>query len=234
MCYDSLRVMRPTRPLYFMLNLAGSGHDFRGVCFSVAYTTPNGKSCRTFPKTRSIYHNSRCTPPLKRPQSLSGAKNAKRQENTRLNQKNAPESFLDGCITMHESDPRSVLCVLNTERVKMTRFLSLNGAFYTEIFVPLSIILITGFPSWKQDFSATSFCEYSHINHRLSDKYRRIYFEIWFYQWQFYFNYSLDDYSCNNQSHKLEIQQKNSPSYKLILSFPCIYSYSVSLYFFLR
>ena len=152
----------------------------------------------------------------------------------RLNQKNAPESFLDGCITMHESDPRSVLCVLNTERVKMTRFLSLNGAFYTEIFVPLSIILITGFPSWKQDFSATSFCEYSHINHRLSDKYRRIYFEIWFYQWQFYFNYSLDDYSCNNQSHKLEIQQKNSPSYKLILSFPCIYSYSVSLYFFLR
>ncbi|MGL4124566.1 hypothetical protein ACSYT7_05285, partial [Escherichia coli] len=132
---------------YFMLNLAGSGHDFRGVCFSVAYTTPNGKSCRTFPKTRSIYHNSRCTYPVKRPQSLSGAKNAKRQENTRLNQKNAPESFLDGCITMHESDPRSVLCVLNTERVKMTRFLSLNGAFYTEIFVPLSIILITGFPS---------------------------------------------------------------------------------------
>ncbi|HFK4195331.1 hypothetical protein, partial [Escherichia coli] len=108
---------------------------------------PNGKSCRTFPKTRSIYHNSRCTYPVKRPQSLSGAKNAKRQENTRLNQKNAPESFLDGCITMHESDPRSVLCVLNTERVKMTRFLSLNGAFYTEIFVPLSIILITGFPS---------------------------------------------------------------------------------------
>ncbi|MCC4721085.1 MULTISPECIES: hypothetical protein, partial [Enterobacteriaceae] len=59
----------------------------------------------------------------------------------------ASESFLARCITMHESDPRSVLCVLNTERVKMTRFLSLNGAFYTEIFVPLSIILITGFPS---------------------------------------------------------------------------------------
>ncbi|RDR09798.1 hypothetical protein C4A16_00171 [Escherichia coli] len=139
MCYDSLRVMRPTRPLYFMLNLAGSGHDFRGVCFSVAYTTPNGKSCRTFPKTRSIYHNSRCTYPLKRPQSLSGAKNAKRQENTRLNQKNAPESFLEGCITMHESDPRSVSCVLNTGRGKMTRFLPLDGAFYTEIFVPLSL-----------------------------------------------------------------------------------------------
>ena len=114
--------MRPTRPLYFMLNLAGSGHDFRGVCFSVAYTTPNGKSCRTFPKTRSIYHNSRCTYPVKRPQSLSGAKNAKRQENTRLNQKNAPESFLDGCITMHESDPRSVLCVLNTERSQNDTF----------------------------------------------------------------------------------------------------------------
>lgn len=70
--------MRPTRPLHFMLNLAGSGHDFRGVCFSVAYTTPNGKSCRSFPKNRSIYHNSRCTYPLKRPQSLSDAKKHKK------------------------------------------------------------------------------------------------------------------------------------------------------------
>ena len=102
---------------------AGSGHDFRGVCFSVAYTTPNGKSCRSFPKNRSIYHNSRCTYPLKRPQPLSGAKNAKRQENTKPNQKNAPESFLEGCITMHESDVRSVSCVLNTERLKTTSFL---------------------------------------------------------------------------------------------------------------
>ena len=59
--------MRPTRPLYFMLNLAGSGHDFRGVCFSVAYTTPNGKSCRTFPKTRSIYHNVALYVPCKTP-----------------------------------------------------------------------------------------------------------------------------------------------------------------------
>jgi hypothetical protein len=37
---------------------------------------------------------------------------------------------------MHESDARSVSCVLNTGRVKMTRFLPLDGAFYTEIFVP--------------------------------------------------------------------------------------------------
>ena len=138
MCYDSLRVMRPTRPLYFMLNLAGSGHDFRGVCFSVAYTTPNGKSCRTFPKTRSIYHNSRCTYPLKRPQSLSDAKNTKRQENTRPNQKNASESFSGGCITMHESDVRSVSCVLNTERLKTKSFLPPDGRFCTEILDPIS------------------------------------------------------------------------------------------------
>lgn len=138
MCYDSLRVMRPTRPLYFMLNLAGSGHDFRGVCFSVAYTTPNGKSCRTFPKTRSIYHNSRCTHPLKRPQSLSDAKNAKRQGNTRVNIKNASESFLARCITMHESDARSVSCVLNTERLKTTSFLPLDGKFCTGILDPIS------------------------------------------------------------------------------------------------
>ena len=130
--------MRPTRPLYFMLNLAGSGHDFRGVCFSVAYTTPNGKSCRTFPKTRSIYHNSRCTYPLKRPQSLSGAKNAKRQENTRPNQKNASESFSGRCITMHESDVRSVSCVLNTERLKTKSFLPPDGRFCTEILDSIS------------------------------------------------------------------------------------------------
>ena len=119
-----------------MLNLAGSGHDFRGVCFSVAYTTPNGKSCRTFPKTRSIYHNSRCTPPLKRPQSLSGAKNAKRQENTRPNQKNASESFSGRCITMHESDVRSVSCVLNTDK-----------------FSPLVRGALTGFPVSKLHIS---------------------------------------------------------------------------------
>ncbi len=130
--------MRPTRPLYVMLNLGGSGHDFRGVCFSVAYTTPNGKSCRSFPKNRSIYHNSRCTYPLKRPQSLSGAKNAKRQENTRPNQKNASESFSGRCITMHESDVRSVSCVLNTERLKTKSFLPPDGRFCTEILDPIS------------------------------------------------------------------------------------------------
>lgn len=130
--------MRPTRPLYFMLNLAGSGHDFRGVCFSVAYTTPNGKSCRTFPKTRSIYHNSRCTYPLKRPQSLSGAKNAKRQENTRQNQKNASESFLEACITMHESDARSISTLPKGEQVKMTSFLPLDEKFCTETLALIS------------------------------------------------------------------------------------------------
>lgn len=138
MCYDSLRVMRPTRPLYFMLNLAGSGHDFRGVCFSVAYTTPNGKSCRSFPQTRSIYHNSCCTYPLKRSQTRSDAKNAKRQGNTRLNQKNASESFLWRCITMHESDARSVSTVPNGEQVKMTSFLPPDGRFCTGILDPIS------------------------------------------------------------------------------------------------
>ncbi|EOB2794484.1 hypothetical protein, partial [Escherichia coli] len=59
----------------------------------------------------------------KRPQSLSGAKNAKRQGNTRLNQKNASESFLARCITMHESDARSVSSVQKGERVKTANFL---------------------------------------------------------------------------------------------------------------
>ncbi len=125
--------MRPTRPLYFMLNLAGSGHDFRGVCFSVAYTTPNGKSCRSFPQNRSIYHNSRCTYPLKRPQSLSGAKNAKRQGNTRPNQKNASESLSGRCITMHESDSQTVSTVQKGERVKKVTFVITTSRFMDKV-----------------------------------------------------------------------------------------------------
>ncbi|EYX03376.1 hypothetical protein BW99_06770, partial [Escherichia coli O157:H7 str. 08-3527] len=69
----------------------------------------------------------------KRPQSLPDAKNAKRQENTRPNRKNASESFSEGCITMHESDARSVSSVLKGERVKMTSFLPLDGKFCTGI-----------------------------------------------------------------------------------------------------
>ncbi|EPI2416957.1 hypothetical protein ACS5JC_004101, partial [Escherichia coli] len=76
--------------------------------------------------------------PLKRPQSLSDAKNAKRQGNTRVNIKNASESFLARCITMHESDARSVSCVLNTERLKTTSFLPLDGKFCTGILDPIS------------------------------------------------------------------------------------------------
>lgn len=127
MCYDSFQVIDQPRPCLFVINLAGSHANFRGVCFSVAYTTPNGKSCRSFPKSRSIYHNSRCTYPLKRPQSLSDAKNAKRQGNARVNIKNASESFLARCITMHESDARSVSTVPKGEQVKMTSFLPLDG-----------------------------------------------------------------------------------------------------------
>ncbi|ELX1479344.1 hypothetical protein QLC82_004573 [Escherichia coli] len=77
-------------------------------------------------------------PPLKRPQSLSGAKNAKRQENTRPNQKNASESFSGRCITMHESDARSISTVPKGEQVKMTSFLPLGGKFCTGILALIS------------------------------------------------------------------------------------------------
>ena len=127
MCYDSLRVYAAYTPSEFHVESWRRDTNFRGVCFSVAYTTPNGKSCRSFPKSRFIYHNSRCTHPLKRPQSLSDAKNAKRQGNTRVNIKNASESFLARCITMHESDARSVSTVPKGEQVKMTSFLPLDG-----------------------------------------------------------------------------------------------------------
>ncbi|MFI3663455.1 hypothetical protein U2149_27710, partial [Klebsiella pneumoniae] len=59
----------------------------------------------------------------KRPQTRSDAKNAKRQGNTRQNQKNASESFSGACITMHESNARSVSSVQKGERVKTANFL---------------------------------------------------------------------------------------------------------------
>ncbi|STG78144.1 Uncharacterised protein [Escherichia coli] len=145
-CPLAINVQKPARTAH-EAGSAGSGHDFRGVCFSVAYTTPNGKSCRTFPKTRSIYHNSRCTYHVKRPQSLSGAKNAKRQENTRPNQKKRVRIVFRA---LHNyARKRCAIGFVRSEHrtAQTTSFLSLNGAFYTEIFVPLSIILITGFPS---------------------------------------------------------------------------------------
>ncbi len=108
MCYDSFQVIDQPRPCLFVINLAGSHANFRGVCFSVAYTTPNGKSCRSFPKNRSIYHNSRCTYTVKRSQSLSDAKTAKIDVCPRVNQKNASGTFSARCMTMHETEWRSV------------------------------------------------------------------------------------------------------------------------------
>lgn len=81
-------------------------------------------------QSHRIYHNSRCTYPLKRPQSLSDAKNTKRQGNTRPNQKNASGSFLEGCITMHKIDSWPDSLHMNTERVKTANFLiqkTVNG-----------------------------------------------------------------------------------------------------------
>ncbi|HGT5240940.1 TPA: hypothetical protein ACM35V_004615, partial [Escherichia coli] len=75
---------------------------------------------------------------LKRSQTRSDAKNTKRQENTRPNQKNASESFSGVCITIHESDARSVSTVPNGEQVKMTSFLPPDGRFCTGILDPIS------------------------------------------------------------------------------------------------
>lgn len=123
MCYDSFQVIDRHRPCIFVTVLPDR-HEFQGRLFFLALTLhPNAKPCRSFPKTRSIYHNSRYTHPLKRSQTRSDAKNAKRQGNTKLNQKNASESFLGRCITMHESDARSVSPLQKRERVKTANFL---------------------------------------------------------------------------------------------------------------
>ena len=54
-----------------------------------------------------------------------------------LNQKNASESFLGACITMHESDARSISTVPKGEQVKMTSFLPPDGSFCTGILDPI-------------------------------------------------------------------------------------------------
>ena len=136
MCYDSFQVIDQPRPCLFVINLAGSHANFRGVCFSVAYTTPNGKSCRSFPKNRSIYHNSRCTHPVKRSQSLSDAKNVKNDIFPRVNRKNASESFLWACITIHERDARSVwACLMPVSRI-FGRFPPENRLYAQRFLIP--------------------------------------------------------------------------------------------------
>lgn len=60
--------------------------------------------------------------PLKTPSVAFWRKNAK-DKKTPAKPENASESFSGRCITMHESDVRSVSCVLNTERLKTTSFL---------------------------------------------------------------------------------------------------------------
>lgn len=107
------------------------------TCHSLTSPLPNDKACRAFPQNRSIYHNSRCTHPVKRPQSRSDAKNAKRQGKHRPKQKNAPESLSGGCITIHESNRRSVLTVQKGERVKMARFLGYWRYGWVVFFVEL-------------------------------------------------------------------------------------------------
>ena len=72
--------------------------NFRGVCFSVAYTTPNGKSCRSFPKNRSIYHNSRCTYHVKRHQSLSGAKKRKKTRKHQAKTRKTRQNRFQGVV----------------------------------------------------------------------------------------------------------------------------------------
>ena len=136
MCYDSFQVIDQPRPCLFVINLAGSHANFRGVCFSVAYTTPNGKSCRSFPKNRSIYHNSRCTYPVKRPQSLSDAKNVKNDVFPRVNRKNASGTFSARCMTMHKTEWRSVwACLMSVSRI-FGRFPPENRLYAQRFLIP--------------------------------------------------------------------------------------------------
>ncbi len=86
-------------PSVFHVELAGSGHDFRGVCFSVAYTTPTANPVEPSRKPDPFT----ITPvdePLKTPSIAFWRKKRKKTRNTKLNQKNASESFLEACITI--------------------------------------------------------------------------------------------------------------------------------------
>ncbi len=72
------------RPLYSRDNLGGETRISGAFVFQSLTLPPNNKTCRAFPQNRSIYHNSRCTYPLKNALSrFLAQKNAKRQGNTR-------------------------------------------------------------------------------------------------------------------------------------------------------
>ncbi len=125
---------------------AGSGHDFRGVCFFSRLHYTQRQILSILPENRSIYHNSRCTYPLN---ALSRflAQNAKDKKTPRPNQKNAPESFFRWLHNYARKRP-AIGFVCSEYRTGQNDTFSLPqwSVLYRD-FVPLSIILITGFPS---------------------------------------------------------------------------------------
>lgn len=70
----------------------------------------------------TIYHNPLLYAPLKRAQRDSGAKTAKRDVSPRVNRKNASGTFSARCMTMHETEWRSVWARLMPVRRIFGRF----------------------------------------------------------------------------------------------------------------
>ncbi|EEH5003070.1 hypothetical protein GZ439_004604 [Salmonella enterica] len=124
---------RPTSPLYSRDNLGGETRISGAFVFQSLTLPPTTKPVEPSRKTDPFTITSHCTYPLKRPQSLSGAKNAKRQGNTRPNQKNASESLSGRCITMHESDSQTVSTVQKGERVKKVTFVITTSRFMDKV-----------------------------------------------------------------------------------------------------
>lgn len=83
-------------------------------------------TCRTI----TIYHNVALYAPLKRAQRDSDAKTAKRDAFHRANRKNASGTFSARCMTMHETEWRSVWARPLSLRLIFGSFLSVCVTFH--------------------------------------------------------------------------------------------------------
>ncbi|MEB6178990.1 hypothetical protein MXF48_25050, partial [Escherichia coli] len=77
---------------------------------------------KLIPQPIRIYHNVALYAPLKRAQRVSGAKTAKRDVFPGANRKNASGTFSARCMTMHETEWRSVWARLMPIRRIFGRF----------------------------------------------------------------------------------------------------------------
>lgn len=103
-----------------------------------------------------IEHNPLLYAPLKRAQSDSDAKTAKRDVFPGVNRKNASESFSARCMTMHESEWRSVWARPLSLRLIFGSFLPPASFFWFLLVTRSSTLTVPASQCWIQHRSTVS------------------------------------------------------------------------------